>query len=256
MTTSTHESKTPAEARDRVAAATSGRGPGRRSSTRSPVGLILAVATVLVLIGGAIVVWASPILGVREVEVVGAESAATVAEVQNAAAVPDGYPLARVNLTAVRDRVQAVAAVAGASVSRNWPNGIVVTISERVAVATTQANGHWWLVDKSGLPFRELDSRPTTLMPLELATPGVGDRATVSAIAVLRSLRPDLRSKVSAIAATTEYGVTLLLPDGRSVIWGTDAASAEKNAVAIAILSRPGQVFDISDPTLVTVSDH
>lgn len=219
-------------------------------------GRIAAVVVVLAAMVGAVVVWASPVLGLRSIKVDGPASAELGAPVRAAVRLPTGTPLARVDLTAVRQRVLSVDAVASATVRREWPHSLRISVTERVAVATTEANGRWWLMDATGRPFRQVDARPADLMPLELATPGAGDRATTAAIAVLRSLTPELRARVRSIVAPTAYDVTLNLADGRTVIWGAagDAASAAiKVQVLGAVLKRAGSVFDVSDPTLVTV---
>lgn len=185
-------------------------------------------------------------------------SETVAAAVRAAVAVPDGTPLARIDLDEVRGRVLAVDSVSSATVRRQWPHTLVVTVAERIAVATTQANGRWWLLDSTGTPFSELATRPDGLMPVQLATPGEGDRATLAALGVLASLSPDVRATVSGISAATAYDVTLFLTGGGSVIWGSDSDAAAKNAVIPAMVHTAGhlsagQTLDVSDPTLVTM---
>lgn len=225
------------------------------ASAGGVVARVVVVVAVLAALVGAVVVWASPVLGLRSIEV-DAPTAALDAPVRDAAQLPAGTPLARIDLAAVRQRVLSVAAVASATVHRQWPNTLRISVTERVAVAATQANGHWWLVDATGLPFRQVEALPAGLTPLELATPGQGDRATIAALQVLRSLSPTLRGQLRSIVAPTAYDVALDLTDGRTVIWGSAgnaALAATKIRVLAAMLKQPGTVFDISDPTLVTV---
>jgi cell division protein FtsQ len=47
--------------------------------------------------------------------------------------------------------------------------------------------------------------------------------------------------------------VVLLLSDGRSVVWGGPSGSATKGAAVLALLSRPGTVFDVSGEGVVVV---
>lgn len=230
--------------------------PGSRQGGRRGAGTIVAIVAAVVLAGVAVVVWATPVFGLQAVAVEGARSPEVIAEVRAAVAIQDGTPLARIGLDAVRQRVGAVSAVSDVSVARDWPHGLTVTVRERVAVATTQANGSWWLLDATGLPFRQLPDKPERLMPLQLATPGEGDRATVAALRVLASLSPEVRGKVIAVAAANEYSVTLSVVGGRSVIWGADTDAAAKNAVVPAMLAQPGGIIDVSDPTLVTVTGN
>jgi cell division protein FtsQ len=236
---------------------------GRPRQRPSAAGRTIALVTALVLVAGGIMLWFTPLLGLRSVEVqsagTAAVTAAVVGEVQAAVGVPDGTPLARIGLDGVRDRVLAVDAVASATVERQWPHTLVVTVSERVAVATVQANGRWWLLDATGTPFGELTARPDGLMPVQLARPGRGDRATLAALGVLASLSPEVRGRVAGISAATAYDVTLFLSGGGSVIWGSDGDAAAKNAAVPAMLQTvggaAGRILDVSDPTLVTVRD-
>lgn len=222
---------------------------------RSPVRLVLLVVAVLATVAAA-VVWLSPVLGLRTVTVQGSGAAALAPQVREAVGVPMGTPLIRIDLAAVRDRVAAVGPVASASVARTWPHTLVITVTERHAVAVTQADGHWWLLDATGLPYQRVDAPPAGLMPVQLATPGKGDRATLAALGVLAAL-PDLpasvRSQVRDIVAPNDYHISLVLSGGRTVIWGGDVDNRTKALVLPALLRRPGTVFDITDPTLATV---
>jgi cell division protein FtsQ len=89
----------------------------------------------------ALLVWmvyGTAVLGVRDVRVVGTQ-VLTPLQVEQAAAVRMREPLARVDLGAVRARVQRLAPVARVVVSRSWPGTIVVDVVERVPVAAPLA---------------------------------------------------------------------------------------------------------------------
>jgi cell division protein FtsQ len=212
--------------------------------------LALVIAT---LLGAGYVVGFSPLLAVRSVVVTGSGAASLSDQVRAAVAVADGTPLALINLGEVHDRVAAVGPVASVTVQRQWPHTLVVTVTARAAVAAAQADGRWWLLDATGKPYQPVAQPPATLMRLELSTPGQGDRATLAALGVLGSLPPTVRRTVASISAPSTYAITVNLADGRRVLWGSDTDNALKIAVLPALLSRPGKVFDISDPTLVTV---
>ncbi|MBM9477528.1 FtsQ-type POTRA domain-containing protein [Nakamurella flavida] len=216
------------------------------------VGMVLAV---VVLIGGFVTVWWTPLLGLRTVQVSGVQDDVR-AQVQAAVDVTAGTPLARIDLDAVSARVADVPSVASVQVSRGWPHALDVQVVARVPVAVTQANGSWWLMDAAGDPYVPVDAAPAGLPVVELATPGAGDPATVAALTVAQALPDGLRTQVAAVAARTAFDVTLRLADGRTVVWG-DAADATQTARKIevlpALLQQDGTVLDVSDPTLVTV---
>jgi cell division protein FtsQ len=219
---------------------------------RWPFRLALALV-IAILLGTTYVVGFSPLLALRSVVVTGSGAASLSDQVRAAVAVADGTPLALVDLAEVHDRVAAVGPVASVTVQRQWPHTLVVTVTARAAVAVAQADGRWWLLDATGKPYQPIAQPPATLMKLELATPGEGDRATLAALGILGSLPPAMRRTVASISAPSTYAITLNLADGRRVLWGSDTQNALKVAVLPALLARPGKAFDISDPTLVTV---
>ena len=214
---------------------------------------ILALVLVVLLLAGAVYgVFFSPLLGVRSVSIAGATDPVSV-KVLAVVDVPDGTPLARVDLDSVAERVNAVPEVAEVEVARHWPDTLVVTVIPRVPIAVTSANGRLWLMDSTGDPYLAVDAPPAGLVPVKLATPGVGDPATAAALTVVAALTPDLRAQVTDLAARTPYDVELTLADGRSVIWGEATDSAKKVEILPAVLAQTGTVYNISDPTLVSV---
>ncbi|MBM9469253.1 cell division protein FtsQ/DivIB [Nakamurella leprariae] len=197
------------------------------------------------------------------------------AEVLAASGVALDTPLARVDPAAVAARVAALPGITAAEVERAWPDTLLITVELPVPVAVTQANDSWWLLDATGEPYRTVAGRESvpTLPVVELATPGPQDPATLAAVRVSGVLPESLRAQLAAVAATSPYDVTLRLTDGRTVRWGTagpdpgvaatagdgsddttlDVDTARKLQVLPAVLQQPGTVFDISDPTLVSV---
>lgn len=223
----------------------------RRPQRRWPwiLGLVL---TALALVGAVVLVWFTPVLGLRTVDVAGADDPVATS-VRAAVAVEPGTPLARIDLDEIAERAASVPEVAAAEVGRSWPDALVVTVTERTPVAVTAANGRWWLVDSAGKVYRAVDAPPAGLLTVELATPGEGDPATVAALQVAAALTPELRAQVATIAARTPFDVRLTLTDRRTVLWGDADRSAVKVQILPALLGQPGSAFDISDPTMVTV---
>ena len=231
----------------------SGGAAGRRSGDPRRWPWILALVLVVLLLAGAVYgVFFSPLLGVRSVSIAGATDPISV-KVLAVVDVPDGTPLARVDLDGVAERVNAVPEVAEVEVARHWPDTLVVTVTPRVPIAVTSANGRYWLMDSTGDPYLAVDAPPAGLVPVKLATPGVGDPATAAALTVVAALSPDFRAQVTDLAARTPYDVRLTLADGRSVIWGEATDSAKKVEILPAVLAQTGTVYNISDPTLVSV---
>jgi cell division protein FtsQ len=213
----------------------------------------LVGAGVLLVIGGlAWVVYGTPVLGVRSVEVAGAQ-VLDPAQVRAAAGVPDRLPLARVDLGDVEARVRRLAPVDRVTVSRSWPSTLRIEVVERVAVAAVPAGDQFSLIDGHGVPFRTVAEAPAGLPLARLATPGQGDANTTSALTVLTALSDDLREELVAIAVPSPVAIRLELRKGRVVIWGDDTKSDQKSKVATALLKRKGAEINVSAPTVVTI---
>jgi cell division protein FtsQ len=238
--------------------------PADRSlSTRPPRRqwpYVLALFLVLALAGGgAYVVYRTPVFGVTQLEVAvdtGDLPGEVSDAVKTAADVPQGTPLMTVDLAALRRRVLGVPQIATAAVSRHWPNSVIITVGLRTPVAATMANGSLYLLDESGYPYLKVAQSqvPSGLFTIALATPGRSDPSTLAALAVIGSIKPPIRAAVSSVSARSAYDVELQLRDGRSVIWGSPDDGAKKMQILPAVLTRPGKVFDVSDPDIVTVS--
>jgi cell division protein FtsQ len=75
---------------------------------------------------------------------------------------------------------------------------------------------------------------------------------------VLAALPDALRTQVETVRATVAVAgapgqVTLGLSGNREVHWGDADRVAEKAAVLVALLTQPGQVYDVTSPDLPTV---
>jgi cell division protein FtsQ len=225
--------------------------PGRRR--RRWPWVVVLVALFALAAGAVYAVFFSPLLAVKSVTVTGADDTVNA---QVRAVLPDsgGIPLARVDLDSVAASAQAVPEVADVVVAREWPDTLAITVTPRVPVAVTSANGQLGLLDADGDPYLTVPSAPAGLVTVQLAAPGRGDPATKGALAVVESLTPDFKSQVAVLSARTEFDIELTLIDRKKVIWGEPSQSAQKMQMLPALLAaRDGTEYDISDPTLVTV---
>lgn len=224
-----------------------------------------AALTVALLVAAGVVVFFTPVLGLRSVVVTStaAPTAGTAsvdgldpavdAAVRAAVGVPDGTPLARVDLSGIAGRVSAIPQIENVDVSRTWPDAVTVTVTPRVPIAVTSANGQLWLVDAQGQAYLAVPSAPAGLVTLKLATPGPGDPATEAALTVIESFTESFRGQVATVSARTAFDVELTLTDGRTVIWGGADQSARKMQVLPALLEQKGSTYVVTDPSLVSV---
>jgi cell division protein FtsQ len=197
---------------------------------------------------------------IRSVTVTGTHLLAP-AQVIAAADVPLGTPLLNVDAGSVTGRVEALQDVASATVTEDWPDHLVIAVTERVPVmAVRMAGGGYDLVDPSGVIVRYAQARPAALPLLETALAGGalrGDSSVTTAADVLAELQPWLAAQVAVVSAAPDPAgpqqVTLDLRDGTTVQWGSTDNAAQKNR-ELAIL-RSGEAHDVnvsSPGTVVT----
>jgi cell division protein FtsQ len=213
--------------------------------------LLLGLLLVGVLAGAVWLVWFSSYLAVRHVEVSGADRLGD-AEVLAAADVPEGEPLARVDLATVRTRIQALADVSSAEVTRAWPDTVTITVEERTPVAVVEIGGRLRGLDEEGVVFREFRSVPEGLPRVETPV-DTGRDALLEAARVVSALPAELTRRVDHVEVATVDQISLELRDGRTVLWGSAEESGAKAEVLAALLEQPGSTFDVSVPGQPTV---
>jgi cell division protein FtsQ len=230
--------------------ATRRRARQRQVLRRRVVRPALALAIVVTVVGGAIwAAWSSPLLAVQTITVKGT-SRLSRTDILAAARVPLGRSMLRVDPGRIRSRVAALPAVAGVSVDRDWPNRLIITVTERRPVAVVSRPGGAELVDASGVAFATAVDAPPGLLPLVLgaAVPGAGDADARAALAVWAELPRPLRSAVESIAAPSPVDVTLRLGGRRTVVWGDPGEPARKLVVLRALMTHRASTYDVSTP--------
>jgi len=223
---------------------------GRRTVRGLKVLMWSALISVLV-VGLGLLLYFTPIMAARNIVVVGL-GAVTQDEVIAAAAVSPGTPLLQVDTDAVAERVAAIRRVASARVQRQYPSTLRVTVIERVPVVVKDYPDGPHLFDKDGVDFATAPP-PAGVPYLDTDHPGPSDPPTKAALQVMTALRPEVAGLVGRIAAPSVASITLTLIDGRTVVWGTTDRTEEKALKLAALLTQPGQTYDVSSPDLPTV---
>ena len=227
-------------------------GPGlrdellRRRSRRRR--LVAAGVVALLLVLAAVAAWvvtSSSLLATQQVRVRG-ESALTAEQVQQAAAVPLGVPLARQDLDAVADRAATLPQVASATAVRDWPHTVTVTVVERRALLAVRQPDGYALVDDQGVAFETRSSVPAGVLATD-ADPT--NRPVLVALATVAAALPDdLRRDVTRASATSSDEITLTTDPGVPITWGDAGESALKAQVVTALLQRSTRAVDVSAP--------
>lgn len=222
-----------------------------RGTVRGLKVLMWTALTAVLVVALGLLLYFTPIMSARSIVVTGV-GAVTQEEVVAAAAVAPGTPLLQVNTDGVAERVAGIRRIASARVQRQYPSTLRITVIERVPVVLKDYPDGVHLFDRDGVDFATAPP-PPGIPYLDTANPGPSDPATQAALQVMTSLRPDVAGQVGRVSAPSVAAITLTLVDGRTVVWGTTDRTEEKALKLAALLTQPGQVYDVSSPDLPTV---
>ncbi|WP_448505085.1 cell division protein FtsQ/DivIB [Mycolicibacterium thermoresistibile] len=225
-------------------------GLDRRTARALKVLMWAAVISIVAVVVG-LLLYFTPVMSARAVLVNGLGEL-TEQEVIEVAAIPPGAPLLQIDTDEVAERVAKIRRVASVRVQREYPSSVRITVVERVPVVVKDYPDGPHLFDRDGVDFATAPP-PPGLPYLDTDHPGPSDPATQAALQVMTALRPEVVEQVSRIAAPSVASITLTLNDGRVVVWGTNDRTEEKAMKLAALLTQPGQTYDVSSPDLPTV---
>ena len=208
--------------------------------------VVVAVLLLAVVVGSLWLVFLSSALAVQGVKVEGTQVLDPRA-VRRAAAVPTGTPLATVDLDAIAQRVEGLAAVDSVDVSRSWPDAVRIDVTEREAVAVVQQGNALRGLDDQGVMFRRYPSRPPSLPLIRMSGHARPD-ALAEAARVAGSLPSSIAAKVDYVEVRTVDTISLRLRSGKPVRWGTADDSAAKARVLAVLLEQRASSIDVSVP--------
>ena len=228
----------------------------RKLFVRSAVIVALIVLTWAVL-------W-SPLLHVRDVELRGARHT-SAEEVVAALDLENGTNILRFPTDVVRERVEALAWVKHASVTRVLPDTLRIKIEERRPAMVLALGAANWIVDDTG---RVLEAGKNPKLPVLAGTDVNGieigsdldAEQLVGGLRVYRSLPRGLQRQVVAIFAPTTERITLALADGSQVRYGSAELLGSKSEVLKSLLRRlqrdalAASYIDLRVPTSPAVS--
>jgi cell division protein FtsQ len=214
----------------------------RQRVRRRRRGLLLIVAG-LVLAFGLWKLSNSSLFGLSSVSVTGVKQLSST-EVRSAAGVRVGEPVLRMDLKAIRARVEELPWVAHAAVVRVAPSGLRVEVTEYAPAASVAAGGRFWLVAADGTVLAPRNVRPAGV-PFINGVPAAGLKAGDAlpgsgpfgnALAALRGMRPELRPYLTSVTARSEEGLTFGLKGGGVLQYGVAERQAAKDEAALLLL--------------------
>lgn len=198
-------------------------------------------------------VYFSPWLRLEEAEVTG-ESQVTEEHVLRVAAIPEGDPLVRVDLESIEKRVRGIEEVKDVEVSRQWPHGVLIEVTERVPIAVFARAGGFTQIDDEGETFGLIDEVPPGLPIVETdRTAGNDQNEYAEAAAVITSLPESITTIIDHIEVSSVDDIRLVLDGDREVLWGSADNSEDKAAVLTDLLQEKARVYDVSVPGMPTI---
>lgn len=216
---------------------------------------VAALVVVLGLAAGWVVCF-SDVFAVRSVQVAGVERL-DPGQVERAARVPRGGSLALLDPGPIEARIRELAPVADVDVSRKFPNTVRIQITERTPVAVLDAPDGRRLVDADGVAYAPAGAAGSQYMVVKTGAAGLEPANLVQILAMVEALPELIRAKVDKIEADTVQDMTVVLGDGRKVIWGGPEAPEFKAKVLDLLLrdksTRKAKTFDVSVPEAPTV---
>jgi cell division protein FtsQ len=218
-----------------------------RASGRRRLRRLLAVLGLGALVAGVLAGLHSPLLAARHVRVLGAAHT-TPAQVLAVSGLGARPPLIDVDPGADAARVERLPWVATASVTRDWPDGVTVQVTERRPVAALPVAGGLALADATGRVLALASTRPAgvnEVLGVALATPTRPPRPGMALpagdlplLAVAAGLPGSLAAHVRWVQVASSGGVELRLDGGQTVELGSGAQLAEQSVALATLLAK------------------
>ncbi|HEY8532168.1 MAG TPA: FtsQ-type POTRA domain-containing protein [Limnochorda sp.] len=183
----------------------------------------------------------SSLFTLTDVEVVGAETIDPDLIRQMSGLVP-GESLLTLDPKAVEERILREVRLADVEVTRRWPHGVRVRVTERRPVALLPMDSGWLAVDADGVLFPADPSWSGRLPTLTGIDPGSGlpgtrlDEPAPQLLALLTGPGLALFQRISELHLAEDGTVDLYLQDPVRVRLGPLDAAADKFPVLLAVL--------------------
>lgn len=213
--------------------------------------VVAAVLGIAAVVTGVWLVFFSSVLAVTGLEIEG-NQLLSEKEIAEVAELPTGDPLARVDLAAIKARIEALPAVESVDVSRQWPDKVRVEIDERDAVAVVVLDERFRGLDENGVVFRDYQ-RPPRGLPLIRIAPDTRGEAMAEGAAVVGVLPATITRRIEYVELATVDEISLKLRNGDVVVWGSAEEAGAKAQVLEALLKQEGTVYDVSVPGHPTI---
>jgi cell division protein FtsQ len=230
--------------------------PRRRVRRRPRVKLMLAVVTVLGLLGGGWL-WLrdSSLVAVRRVSIVGVQGA-DAAQIRAALlAAAQNMTTLDVRIGQLKTAVAPYPVVKDLRVTTHFPHGMRIRVIEQTTVGAIAVAGRKIAVTGDGTLLPDVTPSPS-LPTIPMRVPPGGRRLTdpdaLGAVTLLAAAAPGLVGRISQITTVSGHGLVAQVRNGPSIYFGNAAAASAKWTAAVAVLGDAGSAgalyIDVTDP--------
>ncbi len=239
-----------------------------RSRAQRRLRWVVVAGAVVALVALAVGLLHTPVFEAKVVSVTGDHPNTPTSAILQAAGLDGHPPLVSVDPGPAAARVESLPFIASAQVTRHWPDGVTVHVSERVPVVTMAGPASSWsTLDGHGRTLALTPGRPVLPVlvvhgPTDAPVPPAPIGATVApaadpGLAVARTLPPAFAGQVESVTVASDGTVSLALSSGLQVLLGTVTDLPAKYEDVAAILAHAplqgARTIDVTVPQSPTV---
>lgn len=223
---------------------------------------ILAILAVIASVSA--IVWFlffSPVflLKSNDISISGSNEWVSEQKIASIASTQVGKSLFLVSSQEVINQLNDIPGVTEAKVSKNFPNGLHVSVHAQrpAAMLKTRDSNKLTAVDAKGRVLNAVAQVPTQGIPvIEVSNMqrSLNNRAVLEAVKIVSSLSESLRARVTKVSAKTQDSVETELGDvKKTIIWGNSSQIELKKAIVAKIIDDPSKIgnkrsLDVSAP--------
>ena len=223
---------------------------------------ILAILAVIASVSA--IVWFlffSPVflLKSNDISISGSNEWVSEQKIASIASTQVGKSLFLVSSQEVINQLNDIPGVTEAKVSKNFPNGLHVSVHAQrpAAMLNTRDSNKLTAVDAKGRVLNAVAQVPTQGIPvIEVSNVqrSLNNRAVLEAVKIVSSLSESLRARVTKVSAKTQDSVETELGDvKKTIIWGNSSQIELKKAIVAKIIDDPSKIgnkrsLDVSAP--------
>jgi cell division protein FtsQ len=164
-------------------------------------------------------------------------------QIRNQAQIQLDTPLIDLNSEEIITALLEINSVKEVEVRKGWPDSVVIVVREREPIALTDLSDGRYLVDETGKAFHRAGPDDVYRFVFAPNEPARGLAARVAA-----SMPDYLTGEILRIESFNGRSATIILNNGRRIIWGDEFKSQDKAAVLRVLLRTDQGDVDVSTP--------